>query len=156
MVSREHKRGSSLREKFHLLRSITNSHAESERSIIVDASKYIKKLKQKVEKLNNENMSEQSFCDPSDSNPTVTVETLEKGFMIKVMSEKNEEGMLVCVLETFEDLGLDVVEARASCTDTFSLRAIGSSHNDDGDSMDAEGVRQAVAEAIRTWSDSHA
>ncbi|XP_010427441.1 PREDICTED: uncharacterized protein LOC104712281 [Camelina sativa] len=156
MVSREHKRGSSLREKFHLLRSITNSHAESETSIIVDASKYIKKLKQKVEKLNNENMSEQTFCDPSDSNPMVTVETLEKGFMIKVMSGKNEEGMLVCVLESFENLGLDVVEARASCTDTFSLHAIGSSHNDDGDSMDAEAVRQAVAEAIRTWSDSHA
>jgi len=56
------------------------------------------------------------------------VETLEKGFMIKVMSRKNEAGMLVCVLETFEDLGLDVVEARVSCTDTFSLHAIGSSN----------------------------
>lgn len=47
--------------------------------------------------------------------------------MIKVMSGKNEAGMLVCVLEAFEDLGLDVVEARVSCTDTFSLHAIGSS-----------------------------
>lgn len=56
------------------------------------------------------------------------METLEKGFMIKVMSRKNEAGMLVCVLETFEDLGLDVVEARVSCTDTFSLHAIGSSN----------------------------
>ncbi|EOA24875.1 hypothetical protein CARUB_v10018165mg [Capsella rubella] len=155
MVSREHKRGSSLREKIHLLRSITNSHAESETSIIMDASKYIKKLKQKVEKINNGTSSEQSFRDPSDSNPTVTVETLEKGFMIEVMSGKNEAGMLVCVLETFEDLGLDVVEARVSCTDTFSLHAIGSSDNDDGDRMDAEAVKQAVAEAIRTWSDSH-
>ncbi|AEE79498.1 putative transcription factor bHLH family [Arabidopsis thaliana] len=156
MVSREHKRGSSLREKFHLLRSITDSHAESETSIIVDASKYIKKLKQKVEKINNATTSEQSFRESSDPNPMVTVETLEKGFMIKVMSRKNEAGMLVCVLETFEDLGLDVVEARVSCTDTFSLHAIGSSNNDDGDCIDAEAVKQAVAEAIRTWSDSHA
>ncbi|KAG7565894.1 Helix-loop-helix DNA-binding domain superfamily [Arabidopsis suecica] len=156
MVSREHKRGSSLREKFHLLRSITNSHAESETSIIVDASKYIKKLKQKVEKINNETTSEQSFRESSDPNPMVTVETLEKGFMVKVTSVKNEAGMLVCVLETFEDLGLDVVEARVSCTDTFSLHAIGSSNNDDGDIMDAEAVKQAVTESIRTWSDSQA
>lgn len=47
--------------------------------------------------------------------------------MIKVMSGKNEEGMLVCVLEAFENLGLDVVEARVSCTDSFSFHAIGSS-----------------------------
>ncbi|CAA7060448.1 unnamed protein product [Microthlaspi erraticum] len=153
MVSREHKRGSSLREKFQLLRSITNSDAESESSIIVDASKYIKKLKQKVGKINSETTSEQSFRDPTDSK--VTVETLEKGFMIKVMSGKNEEGMLVCVLEAFEDLGLDVVEARVSCTDSFSFHAIGSSDNDDGENMDAQAVKHAVAVAVRTWNDSH-
>ncbi|ESQ44462.1 hypothetical protein EUTSA_v10006289mg [Eutrema salsugineum] len=153
MVSREHNKGSSLHEKFQLLRSVTNSHAESETSIIVDASKYIKKLKQKVEKINNATTSEQYFCDPTD--PMVTVETLEKGFMIKVTSGKNEAGMLVCVLEAFEDLGLDVVEARVSCTDSFSFHAIGSSDNDDGESMDAETVKQVVAEAVKTWSDSH-
>ncbi|CAH8333123.1 unnamed protein product [Eruca vesicaria subsp. sativa] len=151
MVSREYKRDSSLREKFQLLRSITNSNAESETSIIMDASKYIKKLKQKVEKINNETTSEQ--YDTTD--PMVTVETLEKGFMIKVMSGKNEAGLLVCVLEAFEYLGLEVVEARVSCMDSFSLHAIGSSHNDDGQSMDAEAVKQAVVVAVRTWSDSH-
>ncbi|CAH2063985.1 unnamed protein product, partial [Thlaspi arvense] len=124
---------------------------ESETSIIVDASKYIKKLKQKVEKINNETTSEQYY--PTD--PMVTAETLEKGFMIKVMSGKNEAGILVCVLEAFETLGLEVVEARVSCTDSFSLHAIGSSDDDDGVSMDAETVRQAVAEAVRTWSNSH-
>ncbi|CAH8360441.1 unnamed protein product [Eruca vesicaria subsp. sativa] len=153
MVSKEYKRDSSLRENFQLLRSITNSHAESETSIIEDASKYIKKLKHKVEKINNETTSEQYLCDPTD--PMVTVETLEKGFMINIMSGKNEQGMLVCVLEAFEDLGLEVVEARVSCTDTFSLHAIGISNNDDGQSMDAEAVKQAVSEAVRTWSDSH-
>ncbi|KAJ0246851.1 Transcription regulator [Hirschfeldia incana] len=112
MVSKEYKRDSSLREKFQLLRSITNSHA-------------------------------------------VTVDTLEKGFMIKIMSGKNEPGMLVCVLEAFEDLGLEVVEARVSCTDSFSLHAIGISNNDDAECMDAEAVKQAVSVAVRTWSDSH-
>ncbi|KAJ0255401.1 Transcription regulator [Hirschfeldia incana] len=153
MVSREYKRDSSLREKFQLLRSITSSSAESETSIIVDASKYIKKLKQKVEKINNETMSEQYFCHLTE--PMVTVEILEKGFMIKVMSGKNETGLLVCVLEAFEHLGLEVVEARVSCMDSFSLHAIGSSNNDDCGSMDAESVKQAVAVAIRTRSGSH-
>ncbi|KAJ0246852.1 Transcription regulator [Hirschfeldia incana] len=85
----------------------------------------------------------------------VTVDTLEKGFMIKIMSGKNEPGMLVCVLEAFEDLGLEVVEARVSCTDSFSLHAIGISNNDDAECMDAEAVKQAVSVAVRTWSDSH-
>ncbi|CAN8279569.1 unnamed protein product [Cochlearia groenlandica] len=146
MVSREHKRGSSIREEFQLLRSITNSKAESETSIIADASKYIKKLKQKVEKINNGSTSKQHFSDHTDH--VVKVKTLKKGYMIEIMSRKN---MLVCVLEAFEDIGLDIVEASVSCANTFSFHAISSSKNGD-QCMDAEAVKQAVAEAIRTWS----
>ena len=39
---------------------------EGETSIIEDASKYIKKLKHKVDKINNETTSEEYFCDPTD------------------------------------------------------------------------------------------
>ncbi|KAG2325651.1 hypothetical protein Bca4012_040149 [Brassica carinata] len=152
MVSRN-KSDSSMREKFQMLRSITNSHAESETSIIADASKYIKKLKKKVEEINNVATSEQYFCDPTD--PMVTVETLENGFLINITSRKNDGGMLVCLLEAFEDLGLDVVEARVSCTNSFSMHAVGSSNYDDGESMDAEAVKQAVEVAVTTWSDGH-
>lgn len=53
------------------------------------------------------------------------METLEKGFMITVFSGKNQPGMLVSVLEAFEDVGLNLLEARASCTDSFSLHAMG-------------------------------
>lgn len=45
--------------------------------------------------------------------------------MIKVFSGENQPGMLVSVLEAFEDMGLDVLEARVSCTDSFSLHAMG-------------------------------
>ncbi|CAH2058621.1 unnamed protein product [Thlaspi arvense] len=135
MVSREQKRGS-LQEKFHLLRSITNSHAENETSIIMDASKYIQKLKKKVERFNEDTTAEQSSSEPTDpTTPMVTVETLEKGFMINVFSGKNQPGMLVSVLESFEEIGLNVLEARVSCIDSFSLHAMGvevlskSSHN---------------------------
>lgn len=55
----------------------------------------------------------------------MTVKTLEKGFMINVFSKKSCPGLLVSILETFEELSLNVLEARVSCTDTFSLQAIG-------------------------------
>jgi UTP:GlnB (protein PII) uridylyltransferase len=53
------------------------------------------------------------------------VKTLEKGFLINVLIEKNRPGMLVKILEAFEDLGLDVLDARVSCEDTFQLEAVG-------------------------------
>ncbi|XP_010534640.1 PREDICTED: uncharacterized protein LOC104810137 isoform X2 [Tarenaya hassleriana] len=154
MISREQKRGSSLHEKFQLLRTITNSHAENETSTIVDASKYIQELKHKVENINEDIiMAEQSSSEQTGPFPMVAVETLEKGFFINVFSGKNQQGLLVSVLEAFEDLGLNVLEARVSCTDTFSLQAIGE-ENDDQDHMDAEGVKRVVTAAIKNsnWS----
>ncbi|CAN6569051.1 unnamed protein product [Malus baccata var. baccata] len=126
MVSREHKRAA-LYEKLQLLRSITNSHALNKTSIIVDASKYIEELKQKVERLNQDIANAQTTSSSSDQNPLpgVTVETLEKGFLINVFSEKSCPGLLVSVLEAFEDLGLSVLEARVSCEDSFRLQAVG-------------------------------
>lgn len=55
----------------------------------------------------------------------VRVETLENGFLVNVFSEKNSPAMLVSVLEAFEQLGLDVLDARVSCEDTFQLEATG-------------------------------
>ena len=52
------------------------------------------------------------------------METLEKGFLINVMSEKSCPGLLVSVLEAFEQLNLNVAEATASCTDSFTFEAI--------------------------------
>ena len=58
-------------------------------------------------------------------NQQVSVQTLEKGFMINVLSEKSCPGLLVSVLEAFEELGLNVLEARVSCADSFRLQAVG-------------------------------
>lgn len=54
-----------------------------------------------------------------------SVETLEKGFLVKVYSERSCPGLLVALLEAFEELGLNVLEARVSCTDNFHLQAFG-------------------------------
>lgn len=58
----------------------------------------------------------------------VTVETLGHGgggFLINVFSDKTCPGLLVSVLEAFDELGLSVLEATASCDDSFRLEAVG-------------------------------
>jgi len=59
----------------------------------------------------------------------VTVETLagpgQHGFVINVLSDKSCPGLLVSILEAFDELGLSLHQATASCADTFRLEAIG-------------------------------
>ncbi|KAK8571450.1 hypothetical protein V6N13_047138 [Hibiscus sabdariffa] len=118
-------------------------------SIIVDASRYIGELKDKVDKL-----SQETGTTSQNPMPMVTVETLEKGFLINVFLEKNCPGLLVSVLETFEELGLDVLEARVSCEDGFKLEAIGGENQSNAEGIDAQMVKQAMMQAIRKWSES--
>ncbi|XP_012483905.1 uncharacterized protein LOC105798400 isoform X2 [Gossypium raimondii] len=151
MVSREHKRAA-LHEKLQLLRSITNSHAVNKTTIIVDASKYIEELKQKVERL-NQGISAAQTSNDQNPLPMVTVETLEKGFLINVFSEKSCPGLLVSLLEAFEELGLNILEARVSCTDSFRLQAVGGENEEQSESIDAQVVKQAVLQAIKNWSE---
>ncbi|KAK8593039.1 hypothetical protein V6N12_045128 [Hibiscus sabdariffa] len=152
MVSREHKRAG-LQEKLQLLRSITNSHAMNKASIIVDATKYIQELKQKVERLNQDVAAAQT-SDNQNPLATVTVETLEKGYLINVFSDKSCPGLLVSVLEAFQELGLNVLEARVSCTDSFRLQAVGGENEEQSECVDAQVVKQAVLQAIKNWSGS--
>ncbi|XP_047324215.1 uncharacterized protein LOC124927784 [Impatiens glandulifera] len=154
MVSMENKKGG-LHEQLQLLRSITNSHAASKTSIVAGAAKYIKDLKQKVEVL-SEDIAEGSHAPESykrNSCPMVTVNTLEKGFLIHVFSEESCPGLLVFVLGSFEDIGLTVLEARVSCTSNFQLEAIGVSE-ENGEITDAQMVKDAVSKAINNWNES--
>ncbi|XP_019436103.1 PREDICTED: uncharacterized protein LOC109342614 [Lupinus angustifolius] len=151
MVSREQKR-TALHEKLQLLRSITNSHASSKTSIINDASKYIEKLKKKVERLNQDMATAETSSDQN-SLPMVTVETLGKGFLVNVISANSCPGLLVSILEAFEEINLNVVDARVSCADTFRFQAIGE-NEEQGDGIDVEAVEQTVTQAIKNWNKS--
>ncbi|CAI0423932.1 unnamed protein product [Linum tenue] len=125
-----------LSDQFQLLRSITNSSAMDKTSIIVDATKYIEELKDKVERLSGEattaqppaassSSSSSSSQNPQPMSEQVTVETLEQGYSINVLSDKNSPGLLVAVLEAFDELGLEVLDATVSCSDNFQLQAVG-------------------------------
>ncbi|KAG2391153.1 uncharacterized protein HKW66_Vig0130860 [Vigna angularis] len=81
----------------------------------------------------------------------VTVETLEKGFLINVYSAKGCSGLLVSILEVFEEMRLTVLEARVSCTDTFRFQAVGE-NEEERDTIDAHTVKEAVGQAIKNWS----
>ncbi|GAB2288209.1 hypothetical protein Dimus_022551 [Dionaea muscipula] len=150
MVSRENKRAGVMHEKLQLLRSITNSHAVDTTSIIVDASKYIAGLKEKVERLNRHITGYQCTVDP-DTSPVVTVESAESGFLVNVYSERSHPGLLVSILEAFEELNLVVTEARVSCENYFQLEAVGTQSDEEaGQSIDDPVViREAVLQAIK-------
>ncbi|KAL9277261.1 hypothetical protein ACSQ67_025190 [Phaseolus vulgaris] len=154
MDSRRRK-NASMQRKLQQLRSVTNSSAVNKASIIVDATRYIEELKQKVDGLNSELGTAESSIS-QDELPMVTVETLERGFLINVFSERNCPGMLVAILDAFEELGLDVLDARVSCEDTFQLEAVGGEwknvlvlQSQENESIDAQVVKQAVMQAIQ-------
>ncbi|XP_044511157.1 transcription factor BHLH3-like isoform X3 [Mangifera indica] len=119
-------------------------------SIVVDATEYIEELKQKVESLNQEIGTSEMSTVQNSLPVQVTVEALEKGFLINVYSEKNSPNLLVSILEAFEKLGLEVLDARVSCTDSFQLEAMFEGDNSKGhaEGLDAQVVEQAVLQAI--------
>ncbi|GKV04374.1 hypothetical protein SLEP1_g16534 [Rubroshorea leprosula] len=149
----------SLYEKLQRLRTATNSTAVNKTSIIVDASRYIENLKEKVERLNQEiSGTSSSLSSSSTENQLpmqVTVESLEKGFLINVSLEKSCPGLLISILEAFEDLGLDVLNARVSCAENFQLEAIGGENEGEDHGINAQVVKQAVLQAIRNWTENN-
>ncbi|KAI4316013.1 hypothetical protein L6164_024032 [Bauhinia variegata] len=150
MVSRSHKRTAMCRN-LQLLRSITDSHARRKTSVLLDASEYIQALKRKLEELNQAITAQKSI--DYDPMPMLRVEAQEKGFLIKVLSQRSCDGLLVFILEAFEELGLDVLQARVSCVDKFCLEAIGTKENNqETGNMDVPMVEKVVLQAIQNWS----
>ncbi|OMO82977.1 hypothetical protein CCACVL1_11645 [Corchorus capsularis] len=155
MISKERKRTAASYKKLQMLRSITNSHARSKTSIIVDATKYIEELKQRVERMNQDiAMAQNPTCHNTLIPVKVRVEAQDKGYLIKVFSERSCRGLLVFILEAFEKLGLEVLQARVSCSECFLLEAIGVIKDDDegSESVDSQEIKRAVSQAIQNWS----
>ncbi|KAK7333151.1 hypothetical protein VNO80_29915 [Phaseolus coccineus] len=151
MVSRIYKRTAMYRN-LQLLRSIRYSHSPPKASVLLDVSNCIQGLKQKLQELNQLTVATARKVADYDPMPKLEVELQEEGFVIKVLSERSCQGLLVFILEAFEELGLDVLQARVSCADSFSLEALGNKEkNEDTGALDAELVEQVVSKAIRNW-----
>ncbi|TVU27378.1 hypothetical protein EJB05_29983, partial [Eragrostis curvula] len=152
-MSGKEKKAAALEEKLQLLRSATKSNAGNKTSILVDASKYIRELKDKVDEAAADSSSR------SDTSTQVNVSSVDldcrrRGFRINVSMERSRPGLLVSVLEALEELGLDVLDADVSCADhsAFRFQALGSSGQ--GETVDEQMVRQAVLQAISKCMDS--
>ncbi|XP_076910717.1 transcription factor bHLH61-like [Bidens hawaiensis] len=150
MGSKEDRRAA-LYQKIRELRSVIHSNAVHKTSIVVEAAKYIEELEEKVEKLHKDIASS---SEATSIPMKATVETLDKGFRINVFSEEECPGLLVSILEAFEELGLDVRDANVSCSNKFHLQAIceNEGHVDD---IDAMVVKRAILKAIKHWSDNN-
>ncbi|XP_078435798.1 uncharacterized protein LOC144706670 [Wolffia australiana] len=138
--------------KLQQLRSVANSHAQTSASILHDASTYIQELLQKIEDIVEDNDSyHKNKNEDRLTQSWVTVEAQEKSFLVRVFSKKTGPHLLVSILSAFEDLGIDVIDARVSCAESFRLEAIGREKEGTGE-VDSEMVKEAMLQAVRNSS----
>ncbi|CAI0475950.1 unnamed protein product [Linum tenue] len=132
-----------LRRKLHILRMTNHSQSVKQSSAFMGAFIYLHQLKLKLEFWNHALMKFVNF------QREVKVEKGEKGFQVKVTCEKGK-GKLVSVLEAFEEMGLNVLHGKVSCTPNFVMEAIvddvGSGQGNE--TADVEKITQALVRAI--------
>ncbi|KAK4399262.1 hypothetical protein Sango_1401700 [Sesamum angolense] len=120
-----------VRRKLRILRTLTKSKSVKKRSIVMDASLYLYKLRLqevKVEKVGG-----------------------TEYIVVKVRCKKSEE-LLVSILEAFEEMNVNVVEAKlTNSTHLFRMEAILHAHHD----TDATILHQAILTLIQTQTQTH-
>ncbi|KAH6765281.1 hypothetical protein C2S52_014337 [Perilla frutescens var. hirtella] len=126
-----------LRRKLHILRTLTKSKSVKRSSIIMDAFLYIYKLKLQVEAIKREYQYLINHIQE------VKVEKLETGKLVVMVTCKRGEEMLVSILEEFERLNVNVVQARVSCKHFFGMEAIVE------DTVDAAILSDAILKVIQ-------
>ncbi|KAK4771277.1 hypothetical protein SAY87_031809 [Trapa incisa] len=115
MSSRDRKQSEPYEKPKHRRHHAISSSSGNTVPITKDATKHIGEFKDQQEETVG-----------ASTNLEVNVQNLDKGgFRINVHAERNCPGLLVWILEAFEELGLDVSDARVSCEDSFHLEAVG-------------------------------
>ncbi|GAV57607.1 hypothetical protein CFOL_v3_01144 [Cephalotus follicularis] len=141
-----------LRRKLHILRTLTGSKSVKKSSVIMDALLYIYKLRLKLEAI----VREYSYLMAIKREyiklikyvqvpKEVNVDKIGEAFLVKVRCTK-EGDMLVSILEAFEDMGLDVLQANVSCNSFFAMEAIVAAN--DKKCRDVRDISQSIIEAI--------
>ncbi|KAL1560348.1 hypothetical protein AAHA92_10566 [Salvia divinorum] len=108
-----------LRRKLQILKNLTKSKSEKKSSIIKDTSIYIHKLQLRVEAITEE-------CQHLINHiHEVKVESVGGGYLVVRVRCKKGEQMLASILEMFEELNVNVVEASITCKNLFGMEVIG-------------------------------
>ncbi|KAI8000872.1 hypothetical protein LOK49_LG09G00951 [Camellia lanceoleosa] len=137
MASRLQKR-MTLRRKLHVLKTLTNSKSVKKSSIIFDAFLHIYKLQLKLEAIKRQYLYLMKHIQE------VKVEKVGEEFLVRVTCKKGQD-VLVSILEAFEEMGLNVLQASVSCNYFLDIEAIVKAQ-DQG--IDVREITQAVHKAI--------
>ncbi|KAL7129839.1 hypothetical protein ABFS83_13G094300 [Erythranthe nasuta] len=136
-----------LRRKLHILRTLTKSKSVKKSSIIMDAYHYIYNLKLQVEAIKKE------YQYLTNHIQEVKVEKLvgTAGYLgVRIACKKGEE-MMTSILEVFEEMNLDVVQARFTCNHLFAMEAIlKPRHHHHHHHIDAPFLNQTILNVIKT------
>ncbi|XVF87296.1 hypothetical protein PTKIN_Ptkin18bG0107900 [Pterospermum kingtungense] len=152
MVTKLQRRTAS-RRKLHLLRTLTNTKSVKRSSInIVKVLLHVYKLKVKLEEIQREYQNLMAIRNEYlmllkhiQTPKEVKVEKIGEEFVVKVTCNKGGD-KLVSILEAFEELGLNVVQARVCCSHFFVMEAIAVAQ--DQQTTDTKYVAEAILKAI--------
>ncbi|KAL8507177.1 hypothetical protein ACS0TY_017907 [Phlomoides rotata] len=126
-----------LRRKLQILKTLTKSKSVKKSSIIMDAFLYIYKLKLQVEAIKREYQNLMNHIQE------VKVEKIGAGYLMVIVTCKKGDEMLVSILEAFEKMNVNVVQARVSCKHFFGMEAIVE------DTVDAAALSEAILKVIQ-------
>ncbi|KAL6329011.1 hypothetical protein AAG906_007301 [Vitis piasezkii] len=143
MVSRMQGR-TVVRKKLNKLSSLTKSKSLQKSSVVVDGFYHINELKLRLEAM----VREYSILLQNLQLPTeVKVERIHGDglLVIKVKSWEKGRGLLVSILESLEEMGVNVVQARVSCTHGFNMEAIAEAQDK---APDIQKLTQQIHKAI--------
>ncbi|KAK6124182.1 hypothetical protein DH2020_042091 [Rehmannia glutinosa] len=117
MACKMHRR-IALHKKLQILRTLTKSKSVKKSSIIMDAFLYIYKLRLQVEAIKKEYQYLITHIQE------VQVEKLGTGHLVVRITCKKGEHLLVSILEVFEEMNLNVLQARVTSNHFFGMEAI--------------------------------
>ncbi|XVE51493.1 hypothetical protein DITRI_Ditri02bG0046100 [Diplodiscus trichospermus] len=149
----ELQRRTASRRKLHHLRTLTKTKSVKRGSIILNVLLHLCKLIVKLEEMQREYQNLMAIRNEylillkhMQIPKEVKVEKIGEVFVVKVTCNKGAGDKLVSILEAFDELGLNVLQARVSCTHFFAMEAIAVAQ--DKQSTDTKVVTQAVLKAI--------
>ncbi|GFP89629.1 hypothetical protein PHJA_001106700 [Phtheirospermum japonicum] len=125
-----------MHRKLQILRTLTKSKSVKKSSIIMDAFLYIYKLRLQVEAIQKE------YQHLINHIQEVKVEKVGTGYLLVRITCKKGENLLVSILEAFEEMNLNVLQARVTSKHFFGMEAIVQAD------IDASILNQAIRKII--------
>ncbi|KAK8551459.1 hypothetical protein V6N13_119917 [Hibiscus sabdariffa] len=152
-------RRTTYRRKLQFLPTLSNSKSVKKRSIVLNVLLHCHKLKLKLEGIHREYQNLMAVRNQYftllkhiEIPKEVKVEKVGEEFVVKVSCNKGGD-KLISILEVFEELDLNVLQAKVSCSHFFAMEAIAVAR--DQQTTDIKEVTQAILKAIEKQGGDH-